>query len=121
MAQKTRTELKALFEFGDTVSEAAFIDLIDSITVSKNGGGILVDFDNSLTITVPPTTSLSNTVIWVDTTQTIKIGSTVGGGEYYEEQITGGTSMTFGNIFSIAGQNVYISGSTGIHIKYYLI
>jgi len=118
MAQLNRTQLKSLFATGLIVSEAAFIDFIDSVQVSKEGGGIRLDFDNSAIINIPAETHLVNLTVWVDNTQTIKVGSTSNGAEHYSEEIVAGEYENFGGIFSILGEQVYITGDLGIHIKY---
>ena len=81
----------------------------------------IIDFDTSQSIAIPAKHCLSKIIIWVDATGTVSVGDTDGGVEYMNETVFLNEPFILNlDLFSIAGQTIYVTGGTGLHIKYYI-
>ena len=89
---------------------------LDHITITE------VDFDSSTSIVIPAKKCLEKIIIWVDSTGTVSVGDTDGGVEHMNETVFAGDDgyILSLDLFSVAGRTIYVTGGTGLHIKYYI-
>lgn len=80
MTAQTRDTLKALFETGDTLEQASFVDLIDSFVCKVEGTAETVD--GPLTLTIASMTYSNVTTTVLSTAQTSAIFSQLGQGDH---------------------------------------
>lgn len=114
-------QLKTYFETGDKPTEAEFAELIDSQYNKVVGLGTKVTFLENHTIMVPAEMEIVSLHIWSPFAQTIKIGDTVGSGEYMDDAVGVNTIFTLNlGLMWLVNKNLFISGFGTMHVKYYI-
>ena len=87
---------------------------LDLITITNT------DWTTSQAITIPAERCLEKIIVWVSSNQNIKVGDSASTGEYWDGTVTTSEPLILTlDLFSVAGQTVYVSGTSG-SVKYYI-
>lgn len=118
----TKAEIKGFFQTGDVPTEAQFYAFFDSIYWLAEGLALTGTLNAAGVINIPATRELLKITFWSATGQNVKLGTSVGAGDLFDEELTANTPLSFDlSRFSIAGENVHLTGENLAAINYKFI